>query len=94
MTIERDQSLGKLWDLQENVGACLMQEVASKSDSKNGDGTTTRTIMTQAIVNGGIRAVTAGNSPVALNTGIKKASRMIAEESKAIAKVSSFILRA
>ena len=43
---------------EENVGARLIQEVASKSDSKTGDGTTTSTIMTQAIVNGGIRAVT------------------------------------
>ena len=89
VTIAREISLR---DPQENVGAKLIQEVASKSDSKAGDGTTTSTIMTQAIVNGGIRAVTAGNNPVALNTGIKKAARIIAEEVKAIAKVSSFIL--
>jgi len=83
VTIAREISLR---DPQENVGAKLIQEVASKSDSKAGDGTTTSTIMTQAIVNGGIRAVTAGNNPVALNTGIKKAARIIAEEVKAIAK--------
>jgi len=83
VTIAREISLR---DAEENVGARLIQEVASKSDSKAGDGTTTSTIMTQAIVNGGIRAVTAGTNPVALNQGIKKAARMIADEVKAIAK--------
>jgi chaperonin GroEL len=83
VTIAREISL---YDPEENVGAKLIQEVASKSDSKAGDGTTTSTIMTQAIVNGGMRAVTAGINPVALNTGIKKAARMIAEEVKEIAK--------
>lgn len=83
VTIAREISLR---DAEENVGARLIQEVASKSDSKAGDGTTTSTIMTQAIVNGGIRAVTAGTNPVALNSGIKKAARMIADEVKEIAK--------
>ena len=53
-----------------------------------GDGTTTSTIMTQAIINNGIRAVTSGINPVALNSGIKKAARMVAEEVKARATVS------
>lgn len=85
VTIAREISLK---DPEENVGARLIQEVASKSDSKAGDGTTTSTIMTQAIVNNGIRAVTAGTNPVALNTGIKKAGRLISAEIKKIAKVS------
>eukprot|EP00561_Arcocellulus_cornucervis_P014566 CAMPEP_0185802430 /NCGR_PEP_ID=MMETSP1322-20130828/1992_1 /TAXON_ID=265543 /ORGANISM="Minutocellus polymorphus, Strain RCC2270" /LENGTH=592 /DNA_ID=CAMNT_0028498189 /DNA_START=63 /DNA_END=1841 /DNA_ORIENTATION=- len=80
VTIAREISLK---DPEQNVGAKLIQEVASKSDSKAGDGTTTSTIMTQAIVNNGIRAVTSGINPVALNTGIKKAARMVAEEVKA-----------
>jgi chaperonin GroEL len=84
VTIAREISLR---DPEENVGARLIQEVASKSDSKAGDGTTTSTIMTQAIINGGMRAVTAGTNPVALNAGIRKAARMIAEEIKSIAKV-------
>jgi|AntRauTorckE5430_2_1112549.scaffolds.fasta_scaffold00193_9 chaperonin GroEL len=84
VTIAREISLR---DPEENVGARLIQEVASKSDSNAGDGTTTSTIMTQSIVNGGIRAVTAGTNPVALNSGIRKAARMIADEIKAIAKV-------
>jgi len=83
VTIAREISLD---DPEENVGARLIQEVASKSDSKAGDGTTTSTIMTQAIVNGGMKAVTAGVNPIALNSGIKKAARMIAEEVKAVAK--------
>ena len=86
VTIAREISLA---DPEENVGAKLIQEVASKSDSKAGDGTTTSTIMTQAIVNGGMRAVTAGVNPIALNAGIRKAARIIAEEVKAIAKVSA-----
>ena len=84
VTIAREISLS---DPEENVGARLIQEVASKSDSKAGDGTTTSTIMTQAIVNGGMRAVTAGINPVALNQGIRKAARIISDEIERIAKV-------
>jgi len=83
VTIAREISLR---DPEENVGASLIQEVASKSDSKAGDGTTTSTIMTQAIINAGMRAVTSGISPVGLNLGIKKAARIIAEEVTSIAK--------
>lgn len=77
----------ELKDPEENVGAKLVQEVASKSDSNAGDGTTTSTIMTQALVNNGMRAVTAGISPVALNRGIRKAATIIAEEIKLVATV-------
>lgn len=87
VTIAREISLR---DPEENVGARLVQEVASKSDSKAGDGTTTSSIMTQAIVNNGIRAVTSGVNPVALNQGIRKAARMIAEEIERVAKVSRY----
>ena len=79
----------ELRDREENVGAKLIQEVAAKSDSKAGDGTTTSTIMTQALVNQGMRAVTSGVSPVALNRGIRKAARIIADEIKEIATVSA-----
>ena len=85
VTIAREISLK---DPEMNVGARLVQEVASKSDSKAGDGTTTSTIMTQAIVNQGMRSVTSGINPVALNTGIKKAAAMITEKIKKLAKVS------
>lgn len=85
VTIAREISLR---DPEENVGAKLIQEVAAKSDSKAGDGTTTSTIMTQALVNQGMRAVTSGVSPVYLNRGLRKAARIIADEITAIATVS------
>lgn len=85
VTIAREITLR---DPEENVGAKLIQEVAAKSDSKAGDGTTTSTIMTQALVNQGMRAVTSGVSPVGLNRGIRKAARVIADEITAIATVS------
>lgn len=90
VTIAREISLP---DPEENVGARLIQEVAAKSDSKAGDGTTTSTIMTQAIVNNGMRAVTSGVSPVALNQGIRKAARMVAEEITERAKVRRWMRR-
>lgn len=86
VTIAREITLR---DPEQNVGARLIQEVASKSDSKAGDGTTTSTIMTQALVNNGMRAVTAGVNPVGLNRGIRKAARLIADEIKKIARVST-----
>ena len=84
VTIAREVSLR---DAEQNVGARLIQEVASKSDSKAGDGTTTSTIMTQAIVNNGMRAVTAGINPVALNRGIRKAANIVSNKIKELSKV-------
>lgn len=75
-----------LEDPEQNVGAKLIQEVAAKSDSTAGDGTTTSTIMTQAIVNQGMRAVSSGLNPVALNIGIRKAGTMICDELARVAK--------
>lgn len=77
----------KLKDPEENVGASLIVEVAAKSDSKAGDGTTTSTIMTQALVNRGNRAVTSGTNPVGLNRGLRKAARIVTDEISSIAKV-------
>jgi chaperonin GroEL len=87
VTIAREISLR---DPEQNVGARLIQEVASKSDSKAGDGTTTSTIMTQAIVNNGMRAVTAGINPVALNRGIRKAAAIVSLKIKELATVRLF----
>jgi TCP-1/cpn60 chaperonin family len=84
VTIAREISLA---DPEQNVGARLIQEVASKSDSKAGDGTTTSTIMTQAIVNLGMRAVTSGLNPVALNKGIRKAAQLVSDKVRMLAKV-------
>jgi chaperonin GroEL len=82
VTIAREIDLR---DPEENVGARLIQEVASKSDSKAGDGTTTSTIMTQAIVNNGMRAVTAGINPVALNRGIRKSASLVCDKIRELA---------
>lgn len=79
----------ELKDPEENVGARLIQEVAAKSDSKAGDGTTTSTIMTQAITNNGMRSVTAGLNPVALNRGIRKAANLVSTKVKELATVST-----
>mmetsp|Transcript_1336 Transcript_1336/g.2815 ORF Transcript_1336/g.2815 Transcript_1336/m.2815 type:complete len:565 (+) Transcript_1336:264-1958(+) len=83
VTIAREISLA---DPEANVGVRLVQEVASKSDSKAGDGTTTSTIMTQAIVNNGMKAVTSGVNPIALNNGIKKAASLVAARIKELSK--------
>jgi chaperonin GroEL len=82
VTIAREISLA---DPEMNVGVRLVQEVASKSDSKAGDGTTTSTIMTQAIVNNGMKAVTSGVNPIALNAGIKKAANLVSAKIKELA---------
>eukprot|EP00984_Skeletonema_dohrnii_P011006 scaffold4356_cov82-Skeletonema_dohrnii-CCMP3373.AAC.2 len=85
VTIAREISLA---DPECNVGVRLVQEVASKSDSKAGDGTTTSTIMTQAIVNNGMKAVTSGVNPIALNAGIKKAAGLVTDKVRDLATVS------
>ena len=85
VTIAREISLA---DPECNVGVRLVQEVASKSDSKAGDGTTTSTILTQAIVNNGMKAVTSGVNPIALNIGIKKSAELVAAKVKEFATVS------
>lgn len=85
VTIAREISLA---DPECNVGVRLVQEVASKSDSKAGDGTTTSTIMTQAIVNNGMKAVTSGVNPIALFAGIKKSAGLVSEKVKEHATVS------
>lgn len=83
VTIARDIVLE---DPEMNVGAKLVQEVASKSDNKAGDGTTTSTLMTQEIVNQGIRVVAAGANPVSLRNGIQLASSMLSAEVARLAR--------
>ena len=76
VTIARDITLE---DPEMNVGAKLVQEVAQKSDNKAGDGTTTSTLMTQEIVNQGIRVVAAGANPVSLRNGVNLCARLLSE---------------
>lgn len=83
VTIARDITLE---DPEMNVGAKLVQEVAQKSDNKAGDGTTTSTLMTQEIVNQGIRVVAAGANPVSLRNGVQLAASMLAARVKELAK--------
>ena len=65
-----------LEDNFENMGAQLIKEVASKANDTAGDGTTTATVIAQAIVNEGIKAVTSGRNPMDLKRGIDKATRV------------------
>lgn len=67
----------ELEDKLENIGVGLVKEVASKTNDIVGDGTTTATVLAQAIVKEGMKNVTAGANPVALNRGLHKASEAI-----------------
>ncbi|BAP86223.1 molecular chaperone GroEL [Paucilactobacillus hokkaidonensis JCM 18461] len=71
-------TIAKAIDLEdhfENMGAKLVAEVASKTNDIAGDGTTTATVLTQAIVNEGMKNVTAGANPVGIRRGIEKATK-------------------
>lgn len=70
----------ELEDHFENMGAKLVAEVASKTNDIAGDGTTTATVLTQAIVNEGMKNVTAGANPVGIRTGIEMATKAAVEE--------------
>jgi chaperonin GroEL len=83
VTIARDIILP---DHKANVGAKLLIEVASKTDQKAGDGTTTSTILTQALVTEGLKLVASGANPIALQRGLQKASNFLADEVKEVAK--------
>ena len=73
----------ELDDPYENMGAQLVREVASKTNDVAGDGTTTATVLAQAIVNEGLRYVAAGGNPIALRRGIELAVEKAVEELKA-----------
>ena len=77
VTIARDIVLS---DNKANVGAKLLIEVASKTDQKAGDGTTTSTILTQALVTEGLKLVASGANAIALQRGLQKASKFLADE--------------
>jgi len=72
----------ELADKLENMGAQLVREVASKTSDVAGDGTTTATVLAQAIVNEGLRMVAAGHNPMYLKRGIEKAVERITAELK------------
>ena len=79
VTIVREIDLA---DPQENTGAQLLREVATKTNDVAGDGTTTATILAQTMIKEGFRNVTAGANPMQLKVGIEKAVEAVVEEIK------------
>ncbi len=82
-------SVAKEIDLKnpfENMGAQLVKEAASKTNDVAGDGTTTATLLTQAIVNDGMRNITAGTNPMILKKGIEKAGEAVIKEIKSMSR--------
>jgi chaperonin GroEL len=76
----------ELQDAFENMGVQLAKEAASKTNDNAGDGTTTATVLAQAIVNDGMKHVTAGANPMILREGINKAVAAVIEEVKKMAR--------
>ncbi|PWU00793.1 MAG: chaperonin GroEL [Terriglobia bacterium] len=76
----------ELKDPLENMGAQMVREVASKTSDVAGDGTTTATILAQAIFREGVKAVAAGANPMALKRGIERAVEVATEEVKKLSK--------
>jgi len=83
VTIARDIELE---DPFENMGAQLVKEVATKTNDVAGDGTTTATVLAQAIIAEGLRNVAAGANPMALKRGIDKGVEAVVEELKRLSK--------
>src|SRR5438309_9443978 len=76
----------ELRDPLENMGAQMVREVASKTSDVAGDGTTTATVLAQAIFREGVKVVAAGANPMAIKRGIEKAIAAVTEEIKNFAK--------
>lgn len=83
VTIAREIELS---DPYENMGAQLVKEVATKTNDVAGDGTTTATLLAQAIIREGLKNVAAGANPMILKKGIEKAVAAAVEELKNITK--------
>ena len=72
----------ELSDASENMGAQLVKEVSTKTSDVAGDGTTTATVLAQALINEGLKNVTAGANPMSLKRGMQKACEMVVKEIK------------
>jgi chaperonin GroEL len=83
VTIARDIDLP---DSFENMGAQLLKEVATKTNDVAGDGTTTATVLAQAIITEGLRNLAAGANPMILRKGLEKGTEAVIEEVKAMSK--------
>src|SRR5580698_9206392 len=76
----------ELEDKHENMGAQMVKEVANKTADKAGDGTTTATLLAEAIYSEGLRNVAAGANPMEIKKGIEKAVKEIVKEIRALSK--------
>ena len=76
----------ELEDKLENIGAQMVREVASKTSDVAGDGTTTATVLAQAIFREGLKTVAAGANPMGLQRGIQQATALVVEEIKNMSK--------
>ena len=76
----------ELTDKLENIGAQLVKEVASNTSDEAGDGTTTATVLAQAIIREGLKAVAVGTNPMDLKRGIDKATAVAVEELRRLSK--------
>src|SRR5664279_560803 len=83
VTVEKDIDLK---DPYENMGAQLVKEAASRTNDNAGDGTTTATVLAQAIINEGMKNVTAGANPMILREGIERGVEAVIAEIKKMAK--------
>src|SRR5713226_5376649 len=72
----------ELEDKYENMGAKMVQEVASKTSTVAGDGTTTATVLAEAIYNEGLKAIVSGVNPLLMKRGMERAVEVIVEELK------------
>jgi len=79
----------ELEDKMENLGAEIVKDVASKANDAVGDGTTTATVLAQAIISEGMKNVAAGANPLAVKKGIEKGTRAVVEELGKMAKTIS-----
>ena len=75
-----------LEDVYENMGARMVREVASKTSDVAGDGTTTATVMAEAIFNEGLKSVVAGVNPIQMKTGMETAVSDITDKLHSMAK--------
>jgi len=76
----------ELEDKKENLGSEIIKEIASKANEKAGDGTTTAVVLAQAMVEEGLKNVTAGANPLALKRGIEKSAKAVVESLKKLSK--------
>ena len=81
----------QLEDKFEDMGAQLIKEVASKTNDVAGDGTTTATILAQAMINAGLKNVAAGANPTQIRHGIEKATLKVVEAIKKNSKQTDFL---